>query len=316
MKGFLLHNAKFILSIAILAFVADMLVSQGLRYTPKNHLATMNRVMHDVNNYDMLFLGNSRCACGYDPAIFDSIIGCNSCNFACSGKAFRISDLRYRLYRRNNAAPKMIVVNIDQIELSEGTLGFENYQFYPYITDSLVKPILKMNEFSWLDCHIPMYRYRGDYKYIGLGLGEFFGVFHLKERGYKGYTANKMGWNGKFLEDHIKNNPEGIPTGVDSAVYVIMDKFMQDAKKENIKVVMVYSPLYHRVIENIHPNYEKVKAAYQTLSDTYDVPILDYQVQSMNYDTTYFIDANHLNETGARLFSTQLANELDSMYHD
>jgi len=315
MKKFLLYIVVFGVVILVLATIVDMMVSQGLRRAPKNHLETMNIVMNDTPNNDVLILGNSRGTNGYNPYILDSILGCNSRNLSVSGKAFRISNLRYQAYRRNNPAPKLIIVNIDQIEMGEGTLGFENYMFYPYMTDTLVKPILKMNHFSWLDCYVPMYRYRGDYKYISLGLLELFNIHHLKGRGYKGYSPNPNGlFKGEKLRREIKNNPNGIGVGCDSAVVAILDHFLAEAKAENIEVVMVYSPLYYLVRENLSDTWPKLVETYDSLGVKHNVKILDYQKNDFNRDSTYFIDGNHLNDLGASVFTTQLALDIDSLH--
>jgi len=315
MKKFFRNIAIFGVVILGLATIVDMMVTHGLRHTPKNHLETMNIVMHDTPENDILILGNSRGANGYNPYIIDSILGSNSRNLSVSGKAFRISNLRYQAYRRNNPAPKLVIVNIDQIEMSEGTLGFENYMFYPYMTDTLVNPILEMNHFSWMDRHIPMYRYRGDYKYISLGLCELFNIHHLKGQEYKGYSPNSNGhFNGDKLRGEIKNNPEGIAVGCDSAVVAILGDFLAKANSEDVQVVMVYSPLYYLVQDNLSRTWQELVATYDSLSQKYNVPILDYQKMDLNRDSTYFIDGNHLNDLGATVFTTRLAHDIDSLH--
>lgn len=315
MKTFLIRLTIFGVAILILATIIDLMVSQGLRHTPKNHLETMNIVMHDKPQNDVLILGTSRGANAYDTHILDSILDCNSRNLSVSGKAFRINNLRYQAYRRNNSAPKLIIVDIDHIELGEGTLGFENYMFYPYMMDTLVKPILKMNHFNWLDCHIPMYRYRGDYKYISLGLCELFNIYHLKGRGQKGFTPNQNGtFAGEKLRNEIKNHPNGIDVGCDSAVIDIFSSFLAQTKAENVQVVMVYSPLYYLVQNNLSTKWSTLMHIYDSLGIQYDVPILNYQKFDMNKDSIYFNDGNHLNLRGAEFFTTQLARDIDSLH--
>lgn len=314
MKKFLQNIAIFVVSILVLATIVDMMVSQGLRYTPKNHLETMNIVMHETPQNDVLILGTSRGANAYDTHILDSILQCDSRNLSVSGKAFRINNLRYQAYRRNNPAPKLIIVDIDHIELGEGTLGFENYMFYPYMTDTLVKPVLEMNHLNWLDRHIPMYRYRGDYKYIGLGLCELFNIHHLNNKTAKGYSPNPNGsFNSDKLMAEIENNPDGIGVGTDSAVLAIFTSFLAQAKAEDVQVIMVYSPLYYLVQENLSQKWPMVIHLYDSLGIEYDVPILDYQKSEINRDSTCFIDGNHMNKHGAEVFTTQLAKDIDSL---
>lgn len=314
MKKFLQNIAIFVVCILVLATMVDMMVSQGLRYTPKNHLETMNIVMHDTPKNDVLILGTSRGANAYDTQIIDSILQCDSRNLSVSGKAFRINNLRYQAYRRNNPAPKLIIVDIDHIEMGEGTLGFENYMFYPYMTDTLVKPVLEMNHLNWLDRHVPMYRYRGDYKYISLGLCELFNVYHLKGTDKKGYSPNSNGsFSGENLRNEIKSNPDGLGVGGDSAVIDVFSTFLSQTRTEGIQVVMVYSPLYFLVQENLSDTWPKLVHIYDSLGVAYNVPILDYQKLDINQDSTCFIDGNHMNMHGAEIFTTQLAKDLDSI---
>lgn len=290
----------------------DYMISLGLQHTPKNHLETMNVVMHDICNNDILILGNSRGACGYNPYYLDSILGCNSRNISVSGQTYRISDVRYKLYRHHNNAPKILLLNIDHIELGPGTLGFEKEQYYPYIRDSIVQTILEINHFSWLDTHIPLYRYRGNYKYVGLGLCEFWGIYHLHGKQYKGWTKNPTGWHGEAF-DEVLREKRNIDVLYNDTVASIFEGIVSKATEEGVKCIMVFSPIYNKVTENLSPSFDTIMDFYKTISQRYDVPILDYREMPICMDTSYFIDATHLNYLGAELFTKQLAYDIDSL---
>ena len=49
---------------------------------------------------------------------------------------------------------------------------------------------------------------------------------------------------------------------------------------------------------------------FQQIADQYNIPILNYQYDSLSYDTNYFYNRLHLNRKGAEKFSRQLANDL------
>jgi hypothetical protein len=46
-------------------------------------------------------------------------------------------------------------------------------------------------------------------------------------------------------------------------------------------------------------------------SKKYDVPLLDHSNDAMSYKTIYFYNSEHLNKTGAQLFSKKLAGDLE-----
>ena len=268
--------------------------------------------MHDTLNHDVLILGNSRGATAYHPYYLDSVLGCNSRNISVSGQAYRISDLRYRIYRRNNVHPKLVILNIDHVELSSGTLGFEREQYFPYIKNALVKDVLDINHFTWMDKHIPMWRYKGAYKYISMGLCEFFGLYHVKGEQYKGWTKNKGPWNGTNLE-HLLEIEGQINCSISDTVVHVFDNLLRQLKHEKVQVVMVYSPMYIKAQENMSPTFDTIMDIYRDFSNKYNVPILDYRSMPINSDTTYFRDATHLNYIGAELFTTKLAHDIDSL---
>lgn len=312
MKRFLIRLLLFSVFIYIIALIFDRFISFGLQRVPKNHLETFNAIMYDTLNHDVLILGNSRGATAYHPYYLDSILECNSRNISVSGQTYRISDLRYRIYRRNNVPPRLVILNIDHIELSSGTLGFEREQYFPYIKDSLVKSVLDINHFTWMDKHIPMWRYKGAYKYIGIGLCEFLGLYHFKGKQYKGWTQNIAPWNGANFEYLLETDGQ-INCSINDTVVDIFDNLLNQLQYENVQAVMVYSPMYIKALENMSPTFDTIMEVYTKMSQKYDVPILDYRTLPMNSDTAFFVDATHLNYKGAELFTTKLAHDIDSI---
>ena len=133
---------------------------------------------------DVVVLGNSRAVCSYNPYILDTVLGVNSRNFGVSAQPFGVSYLRWQLYHRNNRNSKMLIVNADFRELRMVSRGFEKEQYYPYMKDTLVKPYLDLYGFTWAEKHIPMYRYRGDYKLMAIGIGEVLHIRHDRKGNY------------------------------------------------------------------------------------------------------------------------------------
>lgn len=293
-----------------MAVLADMCVSRGLQKTERGHFYTMNALMNKRMDADVVVLGNSRAACSYHPQVLDSVLHVNSRNLGVSGQPFGVSWLRWKLYQRNNHQPRLLIVNIDYCELDIVTNGFEKEQYYPYITDTLVRPFLDLYGFSWMEKHIPMYRYRGNYKLISIGLMELLGIRHDTKGGYiKGYSNSNEKWNGDKLERVLQ---QGIVKGkCESKAVMLLENVLEQAKEKGLQVVFVYAPVYRRLKQ--HLDEEEPLRVYRELSNRFDVPILDYSQMVIYSDTSFFKDANHLNSRGAELFSMSLAHSIDSL---
>jgi hypothetical protein len=310
MKRFFINTGIFIAVVLVLAIVADVMISSGLRRTERGHFYTMNALMNQKMDADVVILGNSRASTSYHPLILDTILGVNSRNLGVSAQPFAVSYLRWQLYHRNNTNPKLLIVNIDFRDLRNIEKGMENEQYYPYMHDTLVKPCLDPFGFTWAEKHVPMYRYRGDYKLMAIGLGELFHVHHDKKGDYyKGYSNENAEWDGTNLDVMLSR---GVINGqCNPEVVKQLENLLQEASNEGIPVVFVYAPVYKRLKDNL--NEEKMRAAYRDLSQRYDIPMIDLSVMDFYADSNYFMNGHHLNRRGAELFSIELAHRIDSL---
>ena len=310
MKRFLVHTVVFAAVILALAVVADVMVSCGLRKTERGHFYTMNALMNQKMDADVVILGNSRASTSYHPLILDTILGVNSRNLGVSAQPFGVSYLRWQLYRRNNRKPKLLIVNIDFRDLRKIEKGFENEQYYPYMCDTLVKPYLNLFGFTWAEKHVPMYRYRGDYKLMAIGIGELLHVHHdHKGDYYKGYYNENTPWDGHNLDEMIRRGT--IWGHCNPKVVEQLENLLIETTRDSIPVVFVYAPVFKRLKDNL--DEEKTRATYQDLSQRYDVPVIDLSVMDFYADSIYFMNGHHLNRRGAELFSIELAHRIDSL---
>ena len=300
----------FVVVVLLLAVVTDVMVSNGLKRTERGHFYTMNALMNEKMDADIVILGNSRAVGSYNPNVIDTILGVNSRNLGVSGQPFGVSYLRWQLYRRNNIPPKLLIVNIDFRELRMVTNGFEKEQYYPYMTDSLVKPYLDLYGFSWAEKYVPMYRYRGDYKLMALGLGELLHIHHDKKgHYYKGYSNSNTKWDGQNLRMLLKNGK--IRGQCEPQAVTLFERFLQETKNDGIPVVMVYAPIYKELKDNLLE--EKPRKVYQSLSQKFNIPLLDFSEMDISSDKSYFMNGHHVNKKGANLFTERLSHELDSL---
>ena len=310
MFKFIKNIVVFIAIIVLLAVVADLMVSKGLTMTERGHFYTMNTLMNKKLDADVIILGNSRAVGSYNPYIIDSILGANSRNLGVSAQPFGVSYLRWQLYNRNNKKPKLVILNIDFRELRIVSNGFEKEQYYPYMTDSLVKPYLDLYGFSWAEKHIPMYRYRGDYKLIMLGISELLHLYHNQKGDYyKGYSNVNTEWDGLNLKSILSKGK--VKGQCDPNAVALLERFLQETRDSEIPVIFVYAPLYKLLKDNLEER--NVRNVYQELSQRYQIPLLDFSEMTFSSDTNYFMNSHHVNKKGANAFSTELAQSIDSL---
>lgn len=310
MKKFFQNILLFVAVILLLAVVVDFVVSSGLKRTERGHFFTMNALMNEKMDADVVILGNSRAVGSYNPYVLDTMLGINSRNLGVSGQPFGVSYLRWQLYHRNNTNPKLLIVNIDFRELRMVTKGCEKEQYYPYMTDTLVRPYLDLYGFTWAEKHVPMYRYRGDYKLMSIGFSELLHIRHdQKGNYYKGYTNENTKWDGRNLNSLL--NKGKIKGQCEPEAVQLLEHFLQETISEGIPVVFVYAPLYKKLKDNLAE--EDTLAAYQDLSQRYDIPLLDFSEIDFCSDSSYFMNGHHVNRKGAQRFSEELAVAIDSL---
>ena len=310
MKKFFQNILLFVGIILLLAVIVDFAVSSGLKRTERGHFFTMNALMNQKMDADVVILGNSRAIGSYNPYILDTMLGVNSRNLGVSAQPFGVSYLRWQLYHRNNVNPKLLIVNIDFRELRMVSNGFEKEQYYPYMTDTLVRPYLDLYGFTWAEKHVPMYRYRGDYKLMAIGFGELLHIRHdRKGNYYKGYANENTKWNGRNLQYVLSRRK--IKSQCEPQAVQLLERFLQETSLEKIPVVFVYAPLYKQLKDNLEE--EQTRVAYQNLSQKYDIPLLDFSEIEFCADSSYFINGHHVNRKGADFFSEKLAMAIDSI---
>lgn len=311
MKRFFTQIAIYAGILLVLAIVFDWMVSTGLKKTERGDFYTMNVLMHDSINADIIMLGSSRVEHGYDPYIIDSILHCNSRNLGVSGQPFGVSCLRWQLYNQHNKPPKLIIINCDYLEL-RGMVenGYKREQYYPYILDKHIQPYLAHFGFSFADKYLPFYRYHGDYKLLRMGLAELLRIDHEKDENlYKGFIPFNEEYNGTNLEQFIRDNR--LNFGINNEVVSVLDSMLSTVDRSITEVLFVHSPYFYRMLENM--NDTSAMAVYDSLSVKYSIPMLDYSRMYICNDSAYFRDGCHINFRGSSVFTFQLAKDIDSL---
>lgn len=296
MKKFLIHSVVFAAILWVFAIIADIYVSNNLRHSKERKYAAWNGIYNDTTYYDLVINGSSRAWVQYDPHILDSILHLNTYNFGIDGSAINRQIIKYHKYCELHGQPKYLLQNIDIFTMAR-TFGYEREQFFPYFfyDKDLLHKADKYEHFTLLEKYIPYYRY------IGIDLHDWDAGL------YKGYCGQDKAWDGSMF-----SQMDTVQVSSDSSMLRLFDDFLTEQAHLGTRVILVYSPIYHGVIDKC-PDTGKMYAMYNSLAIKHHLSILNYIEMPLCYDTAYFYNATHLNRQGAEIFTARLAQDLDSM---
>jgi hypothetical protein len=314
MKSFIKHISIFVLPIILFAYPLDLLISNNLK---KSHdyygeLEVWNAIYKGNINSKNLIYGSSRAWVGINPQILADTLQTSVYNLGIDGHNFWLQYLRHLEYLENNKLPKQIILAVDFGSLQKRKTLYLYEQFLPYMlwNKNITKYTKSYIGFNYFDYYVPLKRYIG--KPNVLKNAFYLGLSNNKDSFYRtlGYKGIEKKWTNEF--EIAKNTISSYKVSIDTESVALFDTFLLECKKNNINVVIVYTPEFIEAQKFIK-NREEILDIYKLHAKKHDVPFLDYSKNSLNYDKQYFYNATHLNKTGANLFSEILANDLKKL---
>ena len=300
MRKFLYKSITAGSIIVFILIMFDVAISYNLRHSPKAILNSFNEIYNDTTCYDLVVMGNSRAYVQYSPRILDSLLSLSSYNLGFNGQGIDWQMVKYMKYCECHGNPKFYIQNIDLFTMQKST-GFQRELFYPYFYDySLLSRLERYSDiYSNSEKYIPLYRYKNYFK-------DFY-IYHNDTILYKGFCPKDLLWDGKTLE-----KLDSILINVDVDIKNEWVTFLKNEQLKGVKILFVYAPVHHLVRDKML-NESYMYNIYDSIATQLNISILDYNNDSMCYDTTYFYNGTHLNRKGAEIFTTKLAHDIDSL---
>lgn len=294
-------------------YIFNRIVTKGMKRS-KMIAGCLNDVYNSRAEADVLIMGSSRAVNDYSPAIFDSVLGIRSYNIGVNGWPVHLQYGMFRLYIAHNRKPAYIVQNIGWSHMGQRRDFFEYEQFIPYSKDTIVRRFTDNLEggFTFAERYFPLFAYNNHFDLVKEGILSYMGKGGPPPKGYyKGYMPLYETWNTEFESLKKKCPWVFLFERNDTALHEFR-QFLTDCKQDNIKVVFVYAPTYIGATE-LMTNRKEMLDLYKALGDEFNIPILDYTYDSLSYDKKYFANTQHMNSTGAEIFSRKLAAELKNI---
>lgn len=299
MKRFLRTTAVFFFILAAVLVVADFLLSRSMQNAHTVGMEIWNDIMGGNASADIVILGNSRAFDACDREILDSLTGHRAYNLASIGNPFLVQRFRYKMYREYNRKPQMIIQFVDEFSLGTTVSPFDPFQYYPWmwrkpflremLTMPVDKPVL-------LHAIIPFQRYRGSRPWSLLFKRQRFIQDGFKENAL--FPQHDFHLDNKLHDFVYLKKTDGI-----------FRDFLRRTTEEGIQVVFVLVP-YHDSFCFKEGEKEKMRQYFKDVASESGIPIFDGASLGIVIDSTFYLDSEHLNMKGSKVFSDTLARYL------
>lgn len=297
-----MKNISKVILFIIILIIIDLISGYALDLLYKRSKAGLCYHEQNIMNkthQDILIFGSSRATYHYIPEILsDSLkLSVYNCGREGAGIFYHYGLLISTIARYN---PKIIILDVDSQDLYPGGKGFSNlilkehYPFYNKISNEF-DSLLLVNWYDYYLLHSNLFQYNS--KIFEIAKGNIINETHY----FNGYRPKFGEWRQPF-----KTNEEEYKNISKDKVDMIIS-FIEKAKKNNILVILSISPLYKK--EPVHFYYPLLE-----ISKKYNIPLLTHNdYQRVLVDSMFFYDELHLNDRGARIYSSIVAKEVKSL---
>jgi hypothetical protein len=289
MKQFLLFIGKILLVLLLAALTLDFIYTTVFAQS-KTRNKVENAINSEAQNYDVIILGTSRANNHFVSELFAKK-GLKTFNYGMSGAHLFETSLLLKLMVARGWNIKNIIIetdlNLSNEKRDDGTFG----RFMPFMHQSKIITEHFKNEPDFTELYyVPFYRYiQFDSK---VGFRAFYKTLHQEPTNtldHHGYYP--LGFNPKA---NMKNN-------IASLVPLrnrYFEEIKQICKSNNINLIAVTTPMCSNVKGMDY--FKKVQKLYP------EIKAYEHVVQGDGY----FSSCGHLNDKGARLFTTKIIEDL------
>ncbi|TFV97253.1 hypothetical protein E4S40_00940 [Algoriphagus kandeliae] len=290
-KTFLFIIISFILLFLIFAFG-----DKGLK---KERLGSVSKGIKT----DILILGTSRAYRHFDTQVLEKSTGKEFFNLGLDASGFQTQKELLKYFIKYNGYPKEIIW--------EYNFGFLNKERNIYDFELLLPIADEYNIFHLLNKFkiiskwlypIKTFRYIGHTEVILRGVKN-----QIRPKEFLDYKIQNLKWNKESFESIYLNGnfryEKEISQGSLSSYLEIID----DLKKNNVKITMVFTPMYSGVFLVNDEKYDLLNYYDSLFSNNY-VRDLNFLFSTISDDTLNFYNALHMNRNGVDKFSKEFLN--------
>lgn len=283
-------------------FVMDRLGGMAMQWINRNSqdvLCPKFKYIHDDICEDIVMIGASRCHHHYVSSIISDSLGMSVYNCGIQGSENVYSHYVTLCLILERYKPKVVCVEMMPTDFDKQENPFAKLSYFaPYFGYSnSADSVFRLGGLYW------KYKISHLYRYNAKAASNIAGLFiSRQEHDDHGYIPAKK--SSVILGE--LNKAQTI-TDIDKQKMHYLHLFTERCRKEKIKLVFTISPRYS-IIDSSY--YSVIRDFAQEES----IPFLDYHTSGLLLDhPEYFRDKTHLNDKGARLYSTIFSIDLKKL---
>jgi hypothetical protein len=306
----LLRLGTFAAFMALLVCGFDFAVNRGLQSMDTSIYGVTNRLMQGKINAQVVITGSSRAASHYDPRIISAETRLRAFNLGRNGSQTDMQLAVLETYLKHNRRPLVVVHNLDGFSFETTREVYNAAQYVPYLSDSnLYEPLRRIDPEIWKSRYVPLYGYVAEDMSFAwlLGLKALIG-WYPRETLHDGFDPRPISWSDEF-ERFKAENPHGIRWPVEPEGVRLVNKLAEICRENKSRLVLVYSPEFTG-IQSLTLNRKQIFSRFREMAARNQLPLWDYSDWKHAGDTAYFANSEHLNATGAKVFSEELGAAL------
>jgi hypothetical protein len=311
MKKFLFRLLYFLVPLLLFSFAADYTLSYSLKRSNKypGEIEVWNDIYDGKAGCDIAIYGSSRAWVQIDPQILADSLQKTCYNFGMDGHNFRLQYLRHLELISHNQKPAHILLSVDMFSLEKRKDLYEADQFLPYMlwNKNMREYTGSYIGYKKVDYTLPLLRFSGKYKAVKTAISLLTRKKAIQPYRNKGFRAMDRVWNSDLEKAQAENDK--YVAKIDRETLALFENFIQECKRDNISLTLVYTPEYKEGQEFVS-NRKEIMDVFKKYSAQYDLDFLDYSDDSICLEKSLFYNASHLNKQGAGLFSSRLAHDL------
>lgn len=293
MKKYLIKILVFFIAIAVLDFFFGIACQYMNDHSKGGGIKSRHYVCKESTE-DVLIFGSSRAKHHYVPDIIEDSLGMSCYNTGEDGNGIILCYGFLKMITQRYS-PKLIIYDVTGFDMYEDDNTKYLDLMKPYYHEPGIDSIFwKVNPKSRIMMLSNLYRYNTTCLRV---IGNYI---HPMTSYPKGYLAlnNTM--------DYEPNFKEGNKVEEDTLKLHFFERFIQLTKNKNIKLVCCVSPYYYKASKDIS-QFEPIK----NLCKQYEIPFLYYGSDpTIAENKTYFSDRFHMNDYGARFYTSILMSEI------
>lgn len=297
--------------IAIMAVVLDAMITTGFRQIKTSAFGAANLMMNGQVNSEIVITGSSRALAHYDPRTIQALTGRTAFNLGRNGTQTDIQLAVLKAYLKHNRKPEVVLHNLDVFTfvLSHDEV-YDPTQYIPYLYDEELYGVFRrIYRDSWKDRYIPLYGYVVEDVNLpwAVGLKGFFG-WSPREDYFMGFRPGQRRWTDDF-QRFKASHPLGVHREIEPAGIHVLEELVRTCQHNGIQLIFVYSPEYLGM-QRLTNNRTEVFDRFREVANRFRVPLWDYSGWENAGNQDFFYNSQHLNATGAAVFSVDLANRV------